>query len=163
MENGVPGFGEICFAVLSGIGQRRVTAFKDDMMNESQGRDVDLVSDADGEVGRNGRRYLSPNRVLARSFRISRDGWKSKHQAVQEKLEQQRQLSAERGRSRDQWKEKYEAAIARAEAAEVLAQQRLEELEQARAQMAKSVAEVKKKAAKNRMTSHRSVVRRPSV
>ena len=43
-------------------------------MNESQGRNVELVSDADEEVGRNGRRYLSPNRVLARSFRISRDG-----------------------------------------------------------------------------------------
>ncbi|MBC8867812.1 MAG: hypothetical protein H8E44_00245 [Planctomycetes bacterium] len=114
-------------------------------MNEFQGRDVDLVSDADREVGRNGRRYLSPNRVLARSFRISRDAWKSKHQAVQAKLEQQRQLAAERGRSREQWKQKCEAATARAEAAEVLAQQHLEELEQARAQMAKSTAEVKKK------------------
>ena len=78
-------------------------------MNESQGRDVDLVSGADGEVGRNGRRYLSPNRVLARSFRISRDVWKSKHKAVQAKLEQQRQLAAERGRSREQWKQKCEA------------------------------------------------------
>ena len=114
-------------------------------MNESQGRNVELVSDADEEVGRNGRRYLSPNRVLARSFRISRDGWKNKHQAVQAKLEQQRQLAAERGRSREQWKQKCEAATARAEAAEVLAQQRLEELDQARAQMAKSAAEVKKK------------------
>jgi hypothetical protein len=83
--------------------------------------------------------------VLARSFRISRDGWKSKHQAVQVKLEQQRQLAAERGRSREQWKQKCETATARAEAAEALARQRLEELEQAHAQMEKLQAEVNKK------------------
>ena len=64
---------------------------------------------------------------------------------MQAKLEQQRQLAAERGRSREQWKQKCETATARAEAAEVLARQRLEELEQARAQMAKLQAEVKKK------------------
>jgi len=114
-------------------------------MNESQGRGVDLLSDTDREIGRNGRRYLSPNRVLVRSFRMSRDAWKSKHQAVQAKLEQQRQLAAERDRSREQWKQKCKAAIVRAEAAEVLAEQRLKELEQARAQIAKSTAEVKKK------------------
>ena len=105
-------------------------------MNESQGRDLELESHADEESGGNGRRYLSPNRVLARSFRISRDGWKNKHQAVQVKLEQQRQLAAERGRSREQWKQKCEIATARAEEAEVLAQQRLEELDQARAELA---------------------------
>ena len=63
---------------------------------------------------------------------------------MQAKLEQQRQLAAERGRSREQWKQKCETATARAEAAEVLARQRLEELEQARAQLAKLPAEVKK-------------------
>ncbi len=114
-------------------------------MNESQGRDVELVSDTDEDIGGNGRRYLSPNRVLARSFRISRDGWKSKHQAVQAKLEQQRQLAAERGRSREQWKQKCETVTARAEVAEALARQCLEELEQAHAQMEKLQAEVKKK------------------
>ena len=114
-------------------------------MNESQGRDVELVSDTDADLGRNRRRYLSPNRVLARSFRISRDGWKSKHQAVQAKLEQQRQLAAERGRSREQWKQKCETVTARAEVAEALARQCLEELEQAHAQMKKLQAEVKKK------------------
>jgi hypothetical protein len=105
-------------------------------MYESQGRDLELESHSDEEVRGNGRQYLSPNRVLARSFRISRDRWKSKHQAVQVKLEQQRQLAAERDRSREQWKQKSEAATIRAEESEALAQQRLEELEQARAELA---------------------------
>ena len=108
---------------------------------ETQGRGVE--SHADDDVGRHGRRYLSPNRVLARSMRISRDNWKTKHQAVQEKLEQERQLSTDRGRSREQWKLKCETASARAEQAEVLAQQRLEELEQARAELAKLKTEKK--------------------
>jgi len=104
-------------------------------MNESQGRDMELESDTTQNRGANGRRYVSPNRVLVRSFRMSRDAWKRKHQAVQAKLEKQRQLSAERGRSREQWKLKCEAATARAEQAEVLDQQHLEELEQARAEL----------------------------
>ena len=67
---------------------------------ETQGRSVEseAESHADGDVGLNGRRYRSPNRVLARSMRISRDNWKTRHQAVQEKLEQERQLAADRGR-----------------------------------------------------------------
>ena len=40
------------------------------------------------------RQFRSPNRVLARSFRLSRDKWKQKHQAVQAELEQTRQLAA---------------------------------------------------------------------
>lgn len=119
-------------------------------MNESQGRDGELTSHADEDVGANGRRYRSPNRVLARSFRISRDGWKSKHQAVQVQLEKQRQLAAERGRSRAQWKRKCETATARAEEAEGLARQRLKELEQARVELAKLQA--KKKAPTKPMT-----------
>jgi len=130
-------------------------------MNESQGPDVELESHSHEGVGGNERRYRSPNRVLARSFRISRDGWKSKHQAVQVKLEQQRQLAAERGRSREQWKQKCETATARAEEAEVLARGRQEELEQARAELAKLQA--KKKAATKQMTSHQSVAQRRSV
>ena len=112
---------------------------------ETQGRSVEseVESHADSDVGLNGRRYSSPQRVLARSFRMGRDNWKKKHQAVQEKLEQERQLSADRGRSREQWKQKYETATARAEQAEVLAQQRLEELEQAHAELANLKAEKK--------------------
>jgi hypothetical protein len=130
-------------------------------MNETQGRDLELEAHSDEDVGGNGRRYRSPNRVLARSFRISRDGWKSKHQAVQVKLEQQRQLAAERGRSREQWKQKCEIATARAEEAEVLAQKRLEELEQSRAELAQLQA--KKKAATKQMRSHRSAAQPRSV
>jgi hypothetical protein len=79
-------------------------------MNESQGRGVELATATESYTASNSRsnarRYSSPNRVLARSMRISRDNWKIKHPAVQEKLEQERQLSADRGRSRDQWKQK---------------------------------------------------------
>ena len=105
-----------------------------------------MESHADSDVGRNGRRYSSPPRVLVRSFRMGRDNWKMKHQAVQEKLEQERQLSADRGRSREQWKQKYETATARAEQAELLAQQRLEELEEARVELAKLKAKKKRSA-----------------
>jgi len=130
-------------------------------MKESQGRDVDVNSAAGEDVGGNGRRYRSPNRVLVRSFRISRDTWKARHQAVQVKLEQTRQLAADRDRSRDQWKQKCEVATTRAEQAEVLAGQRLEELEQARAQMETLQAGQKKTT--NGMMSRQSVVQRPSV
>ena len=112
---------------------------------ETQGRGVEseVESHADGDAGLNGRRFLSPQRVLIRSFRMSRDNWKIKHQAVQEKLEQERQLSADRGRSREQWKQKFESATSRAEQADLLAQQRLEELEQARAELANLMAKKK--------------------
>lgn len=105
---------------------------------DTQGRGVELEVEThvDGDVGQNGRRYLSPPRVLVRSFRMGRDNWKTKHQAVQQKLEQERQLSADRGRSREQWKQKCKTAASRAQQAELLAQQRLEELEQARAELA---------------------------
>ena len=110
-------------------------------MSESQGRGVELATATESYTASNSRsnarRYSSPNRVLARSMRISRDNWKIKHPAVQEKLEQERQLSADRGRSRDQWKQKCETATSRAEQAEERAQQRLEELGQVRAELAK--------------------------
>ena len=91
------------------------------------------------------RRYRSPNRILARSFRIGRDKWKDKHHAVQAELQQMRQLSAERGASRDRWREQCEAALARAEAAESLAAQRLTELEQVRVRLAELEAAAQKK------------------
>ncbi|MEJ7593686.1 MAG: hypothetical protein WKF77_32025 [Planctomycetaceae bacterium] len=113
------------------------------METQVRGMESEVESHADGDVGQNGRRYRSPQRVLARSFRMGRDNWKAKHQAVQEKLEQERQLSADRGRSREQWKQKCETTSARAEQAELLAQQRLEELEQAHAELAKLKAQKK--------------------
>ena len=98
-------------------------------MDQSQGSDSEVVSGT--------RKFLSPNRVLVRSFRQSRDLWRDKHHAVQAKLELERQRSAERGRLRDRWQAKCEAALAKVQAAERLTQQRLSELEQARARIAR--------------------------
>jgi len=97
------------------------------------------------------RRYRSPNRILARSFRLGRDNWKQKHHVVQAELEQTRQLAAERGASRDGWRERCEAEMARAEAAEALAAQRLTELEQARARIAQLEADAQKKRSNQRL------------
>ena len=107
-------------------------------MEPSQGSVARVVGGA--------RRYRSPNRILARAFRIGRDKWKQKHHAVQAELEQARQLSAERGTSREHWRKQYETAMARAETAESLAAQRLTELEQARARIAQFEAAAQKKA-----------------
>jgi hypothetical protein len=96
------------------------------------------------------RRYRSPNRILARAFRLGRDNWKKKHHAVQAELEQTRQLAAERGTSRDCWREKCQAAVARAEAAETLAAQRLKELEEVQRRLGEWEAAAKKKRAERR-------------
>ena len=97
-----------------------------------------------GSIG-GGRRYRSPNRILARAFRLGRDRWKQKHHAVQAELEQTRQLATERGASRDGWRERCEAAMAGQQAAETLAAQRLAELQQARARIAQLEADAQKK------------------
>ena len=102
-------------------------------------------------VIKGGRRYRSPNRILARTFRLGRDNWKQKHHRVQAELEQTRQLAAERGASRDGWRERCEAEMARAEAAESLAAQRLIELEQAHARIAQLEADVQKKRGNQRL------------
>jgi len=81
----------------------------------------------------NERKYRSPNRVLARSFRIARDKWKQKYMSTRAELKRARQLAAERGASRDRWHAECDAAKQRARAAEALAQERLQELEQLRA------------------------------
>lgn len=107
-------------------------------MEPSQGGVAGVVGGA--------RRYRSPNRVLARAFRIGRDKWKRKHHTVQAELEQTRQLAAERGASRDGWRERCEGEMARAEAAESLAAHRLTELEQARARISQFKADAQKKA-----------------
>ena len=84
------------------------------------------------------RRFTSPNRILARSFRLSRDKWKQKHQQVQAKLEQARQLAAERGTARDRWRERCEQATASAARLQ-------DELEQARARIVALEAASQKK------------------
>lgn len=90
------------------------------------------------------RRFTSPNRILARSFRLSRDKWKQKHHQVQAKLEQARQFAADRGTARDHWRERCDQATARAVAAETSAAQLQSELEQARARIAALEASPKK-------------------
>lgn len=102
-------------------------------MDQSQGSDHEIVSGT--------RKFRSPNRILARSFRRSREAWRVKHHLVQSKLEQERQLSAERGRSRDQWQVKCDLALAKVQETERLAEQRLSELRQARTRIAQLEAE----------------------
>ena len=103
---------------------------------------MELSQGSLAEVACGTRRYRSPNRILVRSFRIGRDKWKVRHHVVQAKLEQVRQLSAERGTSRDRWREDCKAAVTRAEA---LAAQRLTELEQIRVRLADHEAAAQKK------------------
>jgi hypothetical protein len=81
----------------------------------------------------NERKYRSPNRILARSFRMARDKWKKKYLNLRAELKRARQLASERGDSRDRWRAECEAAREQARAAQTLAQQRLQELEQLRA------------------------------
>ena len=103
-------------------------------MDQSQGSDSEVVSGT--------RKFPSPNRILVRSFRQSRDRWRVKHHAVQAQLELERQRSAERGRLRDLAYAKCEAALATAQTAELLAQRRFTELEQARSRIAQLEAEL---------------------
>ena len=81
----------------------------------------------------NERKYRSPNRILARSFRLARDKWKQKYMDVRAELKRARQLATERGDSRDRWRAECDAALEQARAAEALAQERLQELKQLRA------------------------------
>ena len=82
----------------------------------------------------NKRKFRSPNRVLARSFRLARDKWKQKYMELRANLKSARQLATERGTSRDLWRAEYDAANQRAIQAEALAQQRLDKLEQLRSE-----------------------------
>jgi len=82
------------------------------------------------KTANNERNYRSPNRVLARSFRMARDKWKQKYMDARADLKRTRQLSTERGDSRDRWRAECEAAKEQTRAAETLAQERLQELEQ---------------------------------
>jgi hypothetical protein len=52
--------------------------------------------------------YLSPARVLARAFEISRDRWKAKHKTLQERIKAFRTESRDLRRSRDRWRAKAE-------------------------------------------------------
>jgi septal ring factor EnvC (AmiA/AmiB activator) len=54
--------------------------------------------------------YRSPWRVLARFFEKSRDLWKAKHQALQERIKEYRTEVRDLRRSRDRWRGKAEAS-----------------------------------------------------
>lgn len=99
---------------------------RDDLMTTAF---QDVSSSANNE-----RQFKSPNRVLARSFRISRDAWKEKYMMLQADLKSAKQLANERGQSRDHWRAAFEDAQARAKQAEVIVQQQLRELELVRAE-----------------------------
>ena len=45
------------------------------------------------------RKFRSPNRILARSFRLARDKWKQKYMNTRADLKRSRQLATERGNS----------------------------------------------------------------
>ena len=81
----------------------------------------------------NQRKYRSPHRILARSFRIARDKWKQKYMDARADLKRARQLATERGGARDRWRAECDAAKEQAREAHTLAQERLQELEQLRA------------------------------
>jgi septal ring factor EnvC (AmiA/AmiB activator) len=53
--------------------------------------------------------YRSPRRVLARFFEKSRDLWKAKCQALQERIKEFRTEVRDLRRSRDRWRAKTEA------------------------------------------------------
>ena len=53
--------------------------------------------------------YRSPLRVLARFFEKSRDLWKAKYQALQERVKQFRTEVRDLRRARDRWRAKAEA------------------------------------------------------
>ena len=53
--------------------------------------------------------YSSPWRVLARFFEKSRDRWKAKYQALQERINEFRTEVRDLRRSRDRWRAKAES------------------------------------------------------
>ena len=53
--------------------------------------------------GRTERRFKSPNRVLARSFRLGRDKWKAKYKKLKEEWKRMKNRVADARRSREQW------------------------------------------------------------
>jgi chromosome segregation ATPase len=56
--------------------------------------------------GKAERRFKSPNRILARSFRLGRDNWKAKYKKLKEELKRMKNRVADARRSREQWSSK---------------------------------------------------------
>ena len=53
--------------------------------------------------------YSSPLRVLAQTFKSSRDGWKRKYQELQHRMKEYRTALRDVQRSREQWRGKAQA------------------------------------------------------
>jgi hypothetical protein len=71
--------------------------------------------------------YLSPKRVLARAFEISRDRWKGKYKALQEELKALRTDVRDLRRSRERWRAKAEALEQKAKELHAQFKQRVEQ------------------------------------
>ncbi len=61
----------------------------------------------------------SPVRMLARSFKASRERWKAKYQGSKSKMKRLSQQARDATRSRDEWKQQAKALQARAKDLEV--------------------------------------------
>jgi chromosome segregation ATPase len=73
-------------------------------------------------------RYLSPKRVLARAFEISRDLWKKKYESLREELKALRTVVRDLRRSREHWRAKAEALEQKAKKLQTQLKQRAEPL-----------------------------------
>ncbi len=70
--------------------------------------------------------YLSPKRVLARAFEISRDLWKGKYNLSREELKALRTDVRDLRRSREHWRAKAEALEQKAKELQTQLKQRVE-------------------------------------
>ena len=70
--------------------------------------------------------YVSPKRVLARAFEISRDLWKGKYNLLREELKALRTDVRDLRRSRELWRAKAEALEQKAEELQTHLKQRVE-------------------------------------
>jgi hypothetical protein len=71
-------------------------------------------------------RYRSPKRVLARAFEISRDLWKGKYNLSREELKALRTDVRDLRRSREHWRAKAEALEQKAKELQTQLKQRVE-------------------------------------
>jgi septal ring factor EnvC (AmiA/AmiB activator) len=73
------------------------------------------------------REYRSPRRVLAQFFEKSRDLWKAKYQALQERVKEFRTEVRDLRRSRDRWRAKAEALEKKIEVQRTKSPERVEQ------------------------------------
>ena len=83
--------------------------------------------------------YRSPWRVLARFFEKSRDLWKAKYQALQERIKEFRTEVRDLRRSRDRWRAKAEALEKKIEVLRAQSRERVEQSPPAPSRRSQSV------------------------